>query len=160
MVGSLLGSGRSRGRTTFPRAAAPPSRRPPALVTQDESRGWCRQAGIGAAARGSGAAFRGSGSPPPSPLHLRSLSSHPRAQEGLFGFKPFPELWVGRLAMLGFAAGAGDEMVTGVPTLRQLGLITPNPDLFLTLSLLIGGVTLFATGAPARPLVVTHFARM
>ena len=78
------------------------------------------------------------------------LSSHPRAQEGLFGFKPFPELWVGRLAMLGFAAGVGDEMVTGVPTLRQLGLITPNPDLFLTLSLVIGGVTLFATGAPAR----------
>ena len=47
--------------------------------------------------------------------------------------------------MAGFATGAGVELVTGVPTLRQLGLETPNPDLFLVMSALIGGATMLAT---------------
>jgi hypothetical protein len=47
--------------------------------------------------------------------------------------------------MMGFATGASVEIFTGVPTLRQLGLETPNGDLFAALCLLIGGATLFGT---------------
>jgi hypothetical protein len=47
--------------------------------------------------------------------------------------------------MVGFLAGAGNEIVTGTPTLRQIGLMTPNPDLFTVLAVLMGGATLLAT---------------
>ena len=62
----------------------------------------------------------------------------------------FPELWTGRLAMAGFAMGAGCEILTGTTTLRQLGLETPNPDLATLLFAVLGGTTLVAT---ARTLI-------
>lgn len=34
--------------------------------------------------------------------------------EGLFGFKPFSEVWVGRLAMIGFLTSVVQEFLTGV----------------------------------------------
>jgi hypothetical protein len=42
--------------------------------------------------------------------------------EGLFGFKPFAEVWCGRLAMMGFVTSIVEEAMTGRGTLGQLGL--------------------------------------
>ncbi len=66
-------------------------------------------------------------------------------QEGFFGFKPFSELWTGRLAMMGFATGVTVELSTGQPILQQLGLTTPDSTIFTALATAIGGATLFAT---------------
>ena len=43
-----------------------------------------------------------------------------------------------------------NELLTGMPTLEQIGIMTPNSDLFAVLSVAIGGATLAAT---ARTLV-------
>merc|ERR1711994_202091 len=48
--------------------------------------------------------------------------------EGIFGFTPFSELWVGRLAMSGFAIGLGNEFATGKGILMQLGLCDGSPN--------------------------------
>eukprot|EP00959_Pyramimonas_sp_CCMP1952_P453446 9468245-Pyramimonas_sp.AAC.1 len=57
--------------------------------------------------------------------------------EGLFGFTPFSELWVGRLAMAGFATGVAEELGTGQTILEQVGLSDgsgyANPTLFYAL---------------------------
>ena len=42
--------------------------------------------------------------------------------EGFFGFTPFSELWVGRLAMAGFATGLAEELVTGQTILEVLAV--------------------------------------
>jgi len=42
--------------------------------------------------------------------------------EELFGFTPFGELWVGRLAMSGFLIGVADELVTGQGILEVIQL--------------------------------------
>lgn len=55
-------------------------------------------------------------------------------EEGLFGFKPFPEVWVGRLAMMGFTTSIIEEAITKKGTLGQIGFITPSPPLFITIS--------------------------
>ncbi|DBA82995.1 TPA: hypothetical protein ACH3X1_006772 [Trebouxia sp. C0004] len=55
-------------------------------------------------------------------------------EEGLFGFKPFPEVWVGRLAMMGFVTSIVEEAITKKGTLGQIGFITPSPPLFITIS--------------------------
>merc|ERR1711920_600842 len=67
--------------------------------------------------------------------------------DGLFGFTPFSELWVGRLAMIGFAAGMAGEFASGKGILMQLGLCdgTPNYPLFTLLSVAMGTATLAAT---------------
>lgn len=66
-------------------------------------------------------------------------------EEGMFGFKPFSELWTGRLAMLGFATGVTVELVNGRPILQQLGIITPDSTIFWSLSAAIGGAMVFST---------------
>ena len=48
--------------------------------------------------------------------------------------------------MLGFATGSTVELLTGVPTLQQLGLDTPNSDLFTVLCILLGTATAVGTG--------------
>lgn len=57
--------------------------------------------------------------------------------EGYLGFTPFSELWVGRLAMAGFATGVAEELATGQTILEQVGLADgsgyANPTLFYTL---------------------------
>ena len=50
-----------------------------------------------------------------------------------------------------------NELLTGVPTLEQIGLATPNSDLFAVLSIAIGGATLAAT---ARTLVSLQSGNM
>eukprot|EP00951_Prasinocladus_malaysianus_P026240 scaffold232378_cov38-Prasinocladus_malaysianus.AAC.1 len=40
--------------------------------------------------------------------------------EGIFGFTPFAELWVGRLAMMGFLTSLVEEGLTGQGTLQQI----------------------------------------
>lgn len=69
--------------------------------------------------------------------------------EGLFGFTPFGELWVGRLAMSGFLIGVADELVTGQGILEQVGLMDgsglPNPSIFSALCLALLVPTAIAT---------------
>lgn len=66
--------------------------------------------------------------------------------EGLFGFKPFAEIWVGRLAMGGFISSIVVEFVTGRGTLQQVGLVTPSLPLFATILALAGGAVTVASG--------------
>lgn len=61
-----------------------------------------------------------------------------KTDEGIFGFTPFSELWVGRAAMIGFTSGVGVELATGYPILEQIGLMTdsqPDQGLFTLLLL-------------------------
>lgn len=67
-------------------------------------------------------------------------------EEGIFGFKPFAEVWVGRLAMGGFISSVVVEFVTGRGTLQQVGLVTPSLPLFATILALAGGATTIASG--------------
>eukprot|EP00898_Chlorokybus_atmophyticus_P001125 jgi/Chlat1/2012/Chrsp158S02304 len=88
--------------------------------------------------------------------------------EGIFGFKPFAELWVGRLAMMGFLTGLTQEYLTGKPILQQIGLVTPNFYLLITLVLLSGGSTLLASywtvtraaGGQMEPLEAARYKRL
>jgi hypothetical protein len=64
--------------------------------------------------------------------------------EGLFGFKPFPEVWVGRLAMIGFLSSCVGEFLTGKGTLQQVGLLTPNPLLLTFILVITGSLTVAA----------------
>lgn len=66
-------------------------------------------------------------------------------EEGIFGFKPFAEVWVGRLAMGGFISSIVVEFTTGKGTLQQIGLVTPSLPLFATILALAGGATTFAS---------------
>lgn len=65
--------------------------------------------------------------------------------EGIFGFRPFAEVWVGRLAMAGFLTSIIEEAVTGRGTLRQIGL-EPSEGL-LTGMLAVLGVAVIAGSA-------------
>lgn len=72
--------------------------------------------------------------------------------EGLYGFTPFSELWVGRLAMAGFVTGVAEELLTGHTILEQVGLSDgsgyANPVLFsalLALMLVPTGVATAST---------------
>lgn len=67
--------------------------------------------------------------------------------EGFFGFTPFSELWVGRLAMAGFFTGVAEELVTGQSILQQIGVADgsglPSPAIFYA----ILALALVPTGA-------------
>lgn len=54
-------------------------------------------------------------------------------EEGIFGFKPFAEVWTGRLAMAGFTCAIVGEFITKKGPLGQIGLITPSPALLVTI---------------------------
>mmetsp|Transcript_40198 Transcript_40198/g.65142 ORF Transcript_40198/g.65142 Transcript_40198/m.65142 type:complete len:153 (+) Transcript_40198:412-870(+) len=56
--------------------------------------------------------------------------------EGDFGFGWNAEKWNGRLAMLGFAAGIGQEALTGQSIFQQIGLDAPLDRLLVLLALL------------------------
>jgi hypothetical protein len=70
--------------------------------------------------------------------------------EGLFGFKPFSEMWCGRLAMMGFVTSIVEEAMTGRGTLQQLGLNTPSESLF---TVLLGLLALGLIGGTASTAV-------
>lgn len=67
-------------------------------------------------------------------------------EEGLFGFKPFAELWVGRLAMMGFITSIVEEFITGRGTLQQIGFETPDSTVLFAIGGLATVATLVATG--------------
>mmetsp|Transcript_40201 Transcript_40201/g.65147 ORF Transcript_40201/g.65147 Transcript_40201/m.65147 type:complete len:153 (+) Transcript_40201:412-870(+) len=56
--------------------------------------------------------------------------------EGDFGFGWNAEKWNGRLAMLGFAAGIGQEALTGQSIFQQIGLDAPLDRVLVLLALL------------------------
>eukprot|EP00854_Cymbomonas_tetramitiformis_P023264 gene23264-28156_t len=69
-------------------------------------------------------------------------------EEGVFGFNPFAELWVGRLAMLGFTIGLEEEFRTSNGVLAQLSLVqdgAPDLALFSTLLGVMDGASLVGT---------------
>lgn len=76
-----------------------------------------------------------------SPLAKYADSIGLPTDEGLFGFKPFSEVWCGRLAMMGFVISIVQEARTGLGTLGQIGLESPSLPLTIGLS----SVALFAT---------------
>jgi hypothetical protein len=65
--------------------------------------------------------------------------------EGLFGFRPFAEVWTGRLAMMGFITSIVEEAMTGKGTLQQIGLPSPSSELLAALTALVGIVLLVGT---------------
>lgn len=67
--------------------------------------------------------------------------------EPIFGFRPFAELWVGRLAMMGFLVSIIEEGVTGRGTLQQIGLGTPDNTLLYVICGLAVGATLAGTAS-------------
>ncbi|GBF99882.1 hypothetical protein Rsub_12678 [Raphidocelis subcapitata] len=72
-------------------------------------------------------------------------------EEGVFGFRPFAEVWCGRLAMMGFVTSIVEEAVTGRGTLRQIGL-EPSPGLFTGLSIVLGVALVAGTASTAAKL--------
>eukprot|EP00192_Tetraselmis_astigmatica_P014152 CAMPEP_0117655230 /NCGR_PEP_ID=MMETSP0804-20121206/4170_1 /TAXON_ID=1074897 /ORGANISM="Tetraselmis astigmatica, Strain CCMP880" /LENGTH=310 /DNA_ID=CAMNT_0005461571 /DNA_START=142 /DNA_END=1074 /DNA_ORIENTATION=- len=70
--------------------------------------------------------------------------------DGLFGFSPFAELWVGRLAMLGFLTSVVQEAITGQGTLQQIGFDAPSPALLGLLLAVFGGATLVGSANTLR----------
>ena len=87
-------------------------------------------------------------SPPlaPPPQHTtQQVASALGFDEGLFGFNPQVELFVGRSAMFGFAAAIVGEFAGKGGALAQLGLETPSTPLLAA----IVGATVVAVGAGA-----------
>ncbi|KIY99994.1 high intensity light-inducible lhc-like protein [Monoraphidium neglectum] len=68
--------------------------------------------------------------------------------EGIFGFRPFAEVWVGRLAMMGFVTSIVEEATTGQGTLRQIGL-EPSPGLLAGLLGVLGVALVAGTASTA-----------
>ncbi len=55
------------------------------------------------------------------------------------------QVWVGRLAMMGFLTGMVEEAITGRGILGQIGFETPNGALFATIVGLATVATAFGT---------------
>lgn len=53
------------------------------------------------------------------------------------------QIWVGRLAMMGFLTSIVEEFITGKGTLRQIGFETPSTPLFTFLLIFFGGLTAY-----------------
>lgn len=66
--------------------------------------------------------------------------------DGIGGFTPFAEQWVGRWAQIGFVSSIIGEFVTGRGTLGQLGFETPSLPLLVFLVGGMGVATLAGTG--------------
>lgn len=80
----------------------------------------------------------------PLPVKVAENLGYP-TQEGLFGFKPFAELWVGRLAMMGFVTGLVEEYMTGRGILQQIGFSTPDQKVLIAILALTSAATLAGT---------------
>ena len=73
--------------------------------------------------------------------------------EGIAGFTPFAELFIGRTAMGGFATGLAQELITGDGILAQLGFRdTPSPALFDFLVAFLASTTLIGCAVTFRQL--------
>lgn len=53
------------------------------------------------------------------------------------------DIWLGRVAMLGFVAAVGVEIVTGKGVLETVGFSTPLPTVALGLTAVVGLFTAF-----------------
>lgn len=75
--------------------------------------------------------------------------------DGIGGFTPFAEMWVGRWAQIGFASSIVGEFVSGKGTLGQLGLTdgTPSTPVLAALCLLMGGATLVGSAITLKKLI-------
>lgn len=73
------------------------------------------------------------------------MSQNTRRCEQHFESQPLVQVWVGRLAMMGFLTSLVEEFWTGKGTLQQIGFSTPSGDLFTAICLLAGGATLIGT---------------
>jgi hypothetical protein len=71
--------------------------------------------------------------------------------EGIEGFTPFAELFVGRTAMGGFATGLAQELLTGDGILAQIG-VEPSQPLFEFLLVFLGFTTLVGIGVTVKQL--------
>lgn len=65
--------------------------------------------------------------------------------QGVFGFTPFAEMWVGRWAQIGFVSSVVNEFVTGRGTLQQIGLPGDSAPMLVALLVLFGGGSLAGT---------------
>ncbi len=54
-------------------------------------------------------------------IDFKNVNVNPTGK-GVFGFSNFAETWNGRMAMIGFVAGLGMEVVTGKGILAQVGI--------------------------------------
>ena len=72
-------------------------------------------------------------------------------EEGIFGFRPFAEVWTGRLAMFGFAAAIVGEFEGKGGALQQLGL-EPSQGLLTGLLAALGLALVAGTASTAKRL--------
>lgn len=73
--------------------------------------------------------------------------------EGIAGFTPFAELFIGRTAMGGFATGLAQEIITGDGILAQLGWRdTPNEEMFALMTAFLAGTTVAGVWVTFRQL--------
>jgi len=68
-------------------------------------------------------------------IDFKNINVNPEGK-GTFGFSNFAETWNGRMAMIGFAAGLVNEVVTGKGILGQIGITGSGSDLLVVLFLL------------------------
>lgn len=68
-------------------------------------------------------------------IDVEKINVNPEGK-GTFGFSNFAEIWNGRMAMIGFAAGLVNEIVTGKGILGQVGIVGSGSDLLVALFLL------------------------
>lgn len=73
--------------------------------------------------------------------------------DGVFGFTPFAEQWVGRWAMIGFAASIIGEFKTGQGALGQIGLSTPSTPLLVAICVLALGGSVVGTVLTGKKMV-------
>eukprot|EP00191_Tetraselmis_sp_GSL018_P013197 CAMPEP_0177578076 /NCGR_PEP_ID=MMETSP0419_2-20121207/134_1 /TAXON_ID=582737 /ORGANISM="Tetraselmis sp., Strain GSL018" /LENGTH=297 /DNA_ID=CAMNT_0019066453 /DNA_START=149 /DNA_END=1042 /DNA_ORIENTATION=- len=90
-------------------------------------------------------------------FHTHSVNQRSEAEvlgmdtsEGIFGFTPFAERWVGRLAMTGIVSSVLVEAQTGEGTLKQIGLVTPSPYLLIVLFVVFGGAITIGSAITLR----------
>mmetsp|Transcript_6595 Transcript_6595/g.7584 ORF Transcript_6595/g.7584 Transcript_6595/m.7584 type:complete len:305 (-) Transcript_6595:662-1576(-) len=131
----------NRGRTQSPVGLGMHFRLPPSSSSHRLSLASRSQRSVVVQAAQQDSAFE----VPPSVLEaLEGLGCD--TSEGVTGFTPFTELFVGRTAMMGFAIGLATEIASGKGILQQTGLNdgTPNPLLFGFLVLAMGGGTAYS----------------
>eukprot|EP00195_Chlamydomonas_chlamydogama_P007869 CAMPEP_0202894880 /NCGR_PEP_ID=MMETSP1392-20130828/4179_1 /ASSEMBLY_ACC=CAM_ASM_000868 /TAXON_ID=225041 /ORGANISM="Chlamydomonas chlamydogama, Strain SAG 11-48b" /LENGTH=206 /DNA_ID=CAMNT_0049579699 /DNA_START=58 /DNA_END=675 /DNA_ORIENTATION=- len=80
-------------------------------------------------------------------------------EDGVFGFTPFAEMWVGRWSMLGFVSSIVVEFTTGQGTLQQIGLPSPSGPLLAAMVVLFGGATLAGTVSTVQKVTQKKMSR-
>ncbi|KAG2425563.1 hypothetical protein HXX76_013607 [Chlamydomonas incerta] len=81
------------------------------------------------------------------------------SSDGVFGFTPFAETWVGRWSMMGFVSSIVVEFATGKGTLAQVGLDAPSMPLLAVMCVVFGGATAAGTALTIQQLVSRKMSR-